>query len=305
VTEQAVDVYGRYQGVIDWHQVRAAGVTSMWCKLTNGLAVPRVTPSSDTYISGARAAGVKVGGYAYVLDGDPGDQAMAFARELKRLDAVDIAPMLDFEDASLPTSQSERHVWIGAFFETLAVEISGLTKVLLYSSASELQAIGPITVPGLQVLMHDAEYGANNGAEHARTHYTKPVAVHQYTSNGHVSGINGVVDRNTIYTDITNPVEAPVTDPLNEEVARTNPMYDGSVLTGQTSLKGIVERFDNKAEQDAGHFKQILAALADLKSTVAELQAGQTPASALSGAAVITVQLSPTSVVAPTEGDQS
>lgn len=198
-----IDVFQKYQGNVNWAQVRGAGLSAVFVKLTNGTSV--ASPAGDTYVRGAKAAGLQVGGYAYVLGGSATAQADVFAAQLLRLNALGLAPALDFEDAGLPASAASRRSWIVSFFARLKTRIPSLGRVLLYSSGAELVAInaGTIRVAGLQVLIWDAEYGANDGAEHPRTHYTAPVAVHQYTSVGRVAGISGNVDRNTIYTDIT------------------------------------------------------------------------------------------------------
>lgn len=206
---KGIDVYQRFQGTIDWPAVARAGVVDVFVKLTNGPGPAQVR--GDAYVSGARGARLRVGGYHYALGGSAAAQADAFAAELMRLHALDLAPALDFEDTSLPTGTAARRAWIVAFFERLHARLPRLTKVLLYSSGSELQAIsaGSITVPGLTVLVWDGEYGPNDGNEHPIVHYTGRVAIHQYTSVGHVAGIRTAVDLDDIRTDIT---EAPVTD---------------------------------------------------------------------------------------------
>jgi GH25 family lysozyme M1 (1,4-beta-N-acetylmuramidase) len=203
VLTAGIDVFQKYQGSVNWSQVRAAGLSAVFVKLSNGANV--ASPAGDSYVSGARAAGLKIGGYAYVLGGSATAQADAFAAQLTRLNAMDLAPAIDFEDASLPTSAASRRSFIASFFARLKARIPSLGRVLLYGSGALLVAInaGTITVPGLQVLIWDAEYGPNDGAEHPRTHYTAAVAVHQYTSVGRVAGISGNVDRDTVYTDIS------------------------------------------------------------------------------------------------------
>jgi GH25 family lysozyme M1 (1,4-beta-N-acetylmuramidase) len=200
---KAIDVFEKYQGRIKWAEVYSAGVRNVFVKLTNGASA--ASPAGDTYVTGAHAAGIAVGAYAYVLGGSATAQADAFAAELLRLDALDLAPAIDFEDTSLPTSATSRRAFITEFFAKLKARIPALDRVLVYSSGSELAAMnaGAITVPGLQVLIWDAEYGPDDGREHPLVHYTGAVAVHQYTSLGSVSGVAGTVDEDTIDTDIT------------------------------------------------------------------------------------------------------
>ncbi|HEY1572634.1 MAG TPA: glycoside hydrolase family 25 protein [Pseudonocardiaceae bacterium] len=206
---KGIDVYQRFQGTIDWPAVARAGVVDVFVKLTNGPGPADVR--GDAYVRAAHAARLRVGGYHYALGGSAAVQADAFAAELIRLHALDLAPTLDFEDASLPTGTAARRSWIVAFFERLHTRLPSLTKVLLYSSGSELETIGAgsIAVPGLTVLVWDGEYGPNDGSEHPIVHYTGRVAIHQYTSVGHVAGVRTTVDLDDIKTDIT---EEPVTD---------------------------------------------------------------------------------------------
>lgn len=206
-----VDLFARYNQVSDWRAVAAAGIRDVYVKLTNGAAA--ASPPGDSYVAGARGVGLAVGGYHYALAGDPVAQARAFAGELRRLAATDIAPALDFEDSSLPLSGSAGRSWIVAFLSELHRQLPELPRLALYSSGSVLAALGAgsITVPGVQLVIWEAEYGPNDGREHPVTRYAGHVDVHQYTSTGHVPGISGWVDMDDVLTDITE-ADMPLTD---------------------------------------------------------------------------------------------
>lgn len=209
---EAIDVFQKYQGFISWAQVYAAGVRAAFVKLTNG-PIP-ASPTGDVYVTGAKRVKILVGGYAYALGSHtPESQAIAFAKELTRLNALDIAPALDFEDSSLPTTSAARTAWVVAFFRQLKKSMPNLTKALLYSSGSELAAMNigviNVAVPGLTVMEWDAEYGPNDGKEHPVTHYRGVSAIHQYTSVGTVAGVLTKVDKNNITGNVTNPIAAP------------------------------------------------------------------------------------------------
>lgn len=243
-----LDLFAKYNTVTSWAALRAAGVRDVFVKLTNGTSVASVP--GDGYVTGAHSVGMAVGGYAYALGGSATAQANAFASELLRLDALDLAPALDFEDASLPTGATDRRAWIVAFFAQLAERVFALDRVLLYASGSLLTDINAATlrtvVPGLTILIWDAEYGANDGHEHAVVHYTGTVAAHQYTSNGSLPGVTGDVDEDDITTDIT---EGTVSTPDTDPIARTAPVIAGAAsytaLTGNTDLYGDIARMDN------------------------------------------------------------
>jgi lysozyme len=287
-----IDVFQKYQVSVNWTQVHAAGVRRVFVKLTNGAAT--AAPAGDGYVNGAHSAGLTVGGYAYALGGDPLAQAEVFAGELLRMpNALALAPALDFEDPSLPTSTVAQRTWITTFFTRLRARIPTLTKVLLYSSGSALAAMtaGSIAVPGLQVLIWDAESGPNDGRVHPAVHYNGAVAVHQYTSVGTVPGVAGKVDEDTTDTDITEG--STMTDPNAKPLDRQNPVYDGSTLAGQVTVEAMAQRFDNAMEQQSKRDGQILTELAAVKTELDALKVSQAPAGTLSGDATVTVHLAP------------
>jgi GH25 family lysozyme M1 (1,4-beta-N-acetylmuramidase) len=218
---QIIDVYHRYQGPINWAKVKAAGVTAAWGKATNGNAPVGLVNELrvDDYAAGAKAAGVIFGVYGYVTQtaGMAAD-AEALAKEAKRLGAYGLAAMCDYEDASLLTAGDRAHraptaanaakyrTDITAFFKSFKATDPSVENGYLYLPGGWAAAILPgwwpaasdhITTGGMNVYLVDAEYAANTGEEHPRTHYTGAVAVHQYTSVGVVAGVTGKVDRDS------------------------------------------------------------------------------------------------------------
>lgn len=209
---QAIDIYERYQGVINWREVADAGVEYAFIKLTNGTA--RANPAGDDYVAGARSVGIVPGGYAYALGGSPVDEANAFLAELRRLNLLtaSLLPADDFEDPSMPLNPDQRRWWISTFATTLNLQ-GQVPRQLVYSSGNELQQIdaGTINPAGVQLLAWDAEWGTNDGRLQPVHHYTGSVAVQQYTSHGTVPGIAGYVDEDQVDTNIlTGPTPVPV-----------------------------------------------------------------------------------------------
>lgn len=89
-----VDV-SRYQGNIDWPQVRDAGISFAYIKATEGADV--ADPMFDTYRTGAAAAGVRQGAYHfYYFCRSPQEQAAWFIRNVPR-DPQALPPVLDME----------------------------------------------------------------------------------------------------------------------------------------------------------------------------------------------------------------
>lgn len=283
---KAVDVFAKYQGTINWAQVKAAGVTNVFVKLTNG---PKAAaPSGDSYVTAAHGQGMAVGGYHYALGGSAANQAVAFVAELRRLGALDLAPALDFEDASLPTDLADRRAWIVKFFGVVKANLPGLDRALLYSSGSELTAIhaDTISLPGLDILIWDAEYGPNDGSEHPVTHYTGRIAIHQYTSVGRISGIGTAVDVDTITADIT-------AEDNTMDLTQANLDAIALAVAGYINPKvpGDVDMHQHAA--DATTAAKGIAALAtqvaNLAKAVAALQAGQAAPLAGTYPATITI----------------
>ncbi|HEX5119861.1 MAG TPA: GH25 family lysozyme [Pseudonocardiaceae bacterium] len=216
-----IDLYQKYNLVTDWHLVAQDGVKEVYVKLTDGGGQAAV--HGDTYVAAARAAGMKVGGYHFMQPSPaPETQADVFAAELRRLHALDIAPALDLEAASIPAGQ--RAGYGQRFLRHLAATLN-IHKVALYSSASWLADLKPATwnIPGL--LTWAAQYGANDGRQHPITAYTGHVDAHQYTSAGHLPGISGDVDLDDILTDITESTPAPTPAPVRK-------VDDMAVITG-------------------------------------------------------------------------
>lgn len=227
MSEQDIDVFQKYQGAINWSEVHNAGIAGAWVKLCNGASA--ASPTGDVYIATGKVAGVNMGGYHYVTGATSAvTQAAKFASELNRLQAFGLPPMCDFEDKTLPTSVADRRSWLTSYFTALSSAVPALANAYMYSSGSWLAgyAAGGWTpdVPGLNVVIIDAEYGSNNGIEHARTHYTGPVAAHQYTSSGSVPGVPGLVDRDDVTTVLpalsTQEEDVPLT-PADGQVVLT------------------------------------------------------------------------------------
>lgn len=216
-----IDLYQRYNLVSDWHRVYADGVREVWVKLTDG-GGPAAT-RGDAYVAGARAVGCKVGGYHFMeASPSPETQADVFAAELRRLNALDIAPALDLEAAAIPATV--RADYAKRFLLRLQATLN-IHRVALYASASWDAGLTPDkwAIPGLVDWV--ASYGSNSGAEQAISGYHGHVDVHQYTSVGHLAGITGSVDLDDVLSDVTEPASG-------SAAPTTAKAKDMAVLTG-------------------------------------------------------------------------
>lgn len=104
---RGIDV-SHYQGVIDWDRVARAGISFAYVKTTEG--VDGRDPRWAANRSGARAAGVHVGGYHYAQPGagpyDARAEAQQFLAALGPQAPLDLPPALDLEEHhGLPARQ--------------------------------------------------------------------------------------------------------------------------------------------------------------------------------------------------------
>lgn len=181
-----VDV-SRYQGAPDWARARSAGYQFAYIKASQGNS--SIYSTSNPQFNGASANGIIAGLYHY---GDPSkspqDNATAFAKQLKRINALDSAttlpPCLDLEIGSGDLSQ-----WTSEFFTELRNQCS-IERVMLYSGVDFFtRHIGEAWMDA-NILLWMAHYGEPPG----QPGYMSPrVAIHQYSQTGSVPGI-GTVD---------------------------------------------------------------------------------------------------------------
>lgn len=203
-----IDVYQQFNAVTSWQGVKNAGVQYVYVKLTDGAGQAIV--HADAYVAGARSVGLRVGGYHYLeATPTPEQQADVFAAELRRLNALDLAPALDIEEPSIPSGS--RIAYGQRFLRRLQANLGTKTPVAVYSSASWFAALHPDTWGIPNLLDWVAAYGPNDGLQHAISGYGGHVDGHQYTSVGHIAGITGSVDKDELSTNFLAALTATVT----------------------------------------------------------------------------------------------
>lgn len=290
-----LDLYQQFNTVTDWSAVAGAGVKFVYIKLTDGGGQAIV--HADNYVNGARSVGIKVGGYHYMeATPSPEQQADMFAAELRRLNALDIAPMLDIEENSIPVAS--RVDFGQRFLRRLQANLGG-ARVGIYSSSSWFRTLTPDTWGIPDLVDWDAEYGPNDGTEHPISSYSGHVDIHQYTSVGHIAGISGDVDMDDAYTTAISAHTATSPNAEDDDViikcqyqnkdgssVELTGIYSGGFLSGvspataasiDTDIKNgnVFPRWVDSAEWDDLDNKgnQVLQLLKQLITTV-----GQVPA---------------------------
>lgn len=189
-----IDIYRRNQTVKNYGLVKAAGVTFAWVKGTDGGGVAS-GGSADNEVRGFQSVGIPVGLYHFSQPGDPAAQARVLLREVARLGATGVVPMLDMEDnapghgANIP--MASKRTWITRF--TDEVRRNGF-RPCVYMNNSDAKTIRPDTLAGDLVIVI-ARYGA-------KPNYGGRFDVHQYSSTGTVPGISASgVDLDESYND--------------------------------------------------------------------------------------------------------
>ncbi|WP_158885093.1 glycoside hydrolase family 25 protein [Amycolatopsis anabasis] len=201
-----LDIY-RYQQVTDWRVVRGHGVSFVWVKLTDGGGPAPVR--GDRQVSGARSAGIPVGGYHFAQTSpSPERQAEILISEVRRLGADGLVPMLDLEKPFVPDRAARE---FGVRFCRRVAELGYQPGV--YMNNSFAKALRPDTWDTRPVLWI-ARYGA-------RPAYGGPYDVHQYSDTGRVPGIRAQgVDLNESYTTrhFTNTSENGLSKTASEQI---------------------------------------------------------------------------------------
>lgn len=189
---QGIDIHPYYQRGIDWTQVaNESDIEFVWVKVSDGGGaysknVGGVTYVPDGHIYGARARGLKVGGYHYAeFSPQPQQQANVLTTEVLRLSALDLPPALDLEAPFVPGASAEAF----AYLFLTHLKKNGFGKVALYAGPAMMQSVASqrvLAISGL-VIWIAGEY------PHPR-YYKGQADVHQYTASGRIPGIPQEVD---------------------------------------------------------------------------------------------------------------
>ena len=188
---RGVDVNGT-KGPVDWARVRAAGFDFAFVKATEGR-----TFNDERFAfnrRAAKAAGLVVGAYHFARpDNNRPEAEVQHFMQVARPQRGELLPALDWE-TNPPTAD-----WALRFLRALERAIGA--PPILYTFPDFLRRTGSFAAFHRFPLWY-ARYGANDG----QVHPTSPpsgfrFAVHQFTSNGHASGISGVADLNLLKLD--------------------------------------------------------------------------------------------------------
>lgn len=197
---KGIDV-SKYQGNIDWNKVKSDGVEFVVIRAGYGREISQKDPYFEQNYEGAKAAGLRVGTYWYSYAESAEDaktEAKAFLEAVKEK-TFDLPVYYDVEEND--QAQKGKEFVTGvilAFAEE--VEKAGY-KVGVYANTNWLTNYIALDKLGGRSIWK-ADY---------RENYDKEIEcdIHQYSSNGSVSGISGRCDMNTGYAEFCKIPDEP------------------------------------------------------------------------------------------------
>jgi GH25 family lysozyme M1 (1,4-beta-N-acetylmuramidase) len=198
VSLRGIDVSAN-NGPIDWDAVKRAHVAFAFAKATEGVSY--VDPHLHDNRDGAGRVRIPLGLYHFARpDTHPTiagarDEARHFARQVGKLRASDLLPVLDLErELPLGHGPAQLEAWARAFSQETRKLLGRFP--LFYSYPAMIDGLRLHRPIGSGLWL--ASYGTDDGREHPAEppHPWKRTLVHQYTSQGHVPGVSGRIDLN-------------------------------------------------------------------------------------------------------------
>ena len=204
----------RFQGVIDWTQVRGAGVSFAYVQASRGSGVDCTVASTscgaDPYFATNRvnavANGVRVGAYhrAFATGSnmaaaraDAQAEASVFLTQVGALNAGELIPVLDVETPFTGLNPKRLTVWVRTWLKRVAGGLG--RKPMIYTNATSWGATGNTReFAKARYPLWVAHWSVSKPSVPALNWAGKGWSVWQYTSSGSIAGISGRVDLNRI-----------------------------------------------------------------------------------------------------------
>ena len=193
-TVLGIDV-SRYQGDIDWQQVKAAGVEFVMVRLGNR-GISEGTLYEDAFakqnLQGAKEAGLKVGAYFYsqALNVAEAEEEAALALEILDDFPLDMPLAFDWEQESRTENMDARTLTDCTKAFCAAVEKAGYRPMIYFNSfqAKELLHLLELREIPWWLAMYDVTM-----------EFPYRMDMWQYSCTGTVPGIEGSVDLNLLF----------------------------------------------------------------------------------------------------------
>jgi lysozyme len=192
---QGIDV-SKYQGDIDWQQVRDGGVRFAWIKATEGGDV--VDTKFQANWEGARAAGIPRGAYHFMFWCRPWQEEANWFIKNVPVEPDALPPVLDVE-ATPQSKMCKRTLDRDKTIAEMRLILQELErhygkKPVIYSSVDFYQSIlSDGALSDYPIWVRSTKY--HPAVRYGNRHWH----IWQYASDGSVPGIRGAVDRNAFY----------------------------------------------------------------------------------------------------------
>lgn len=196
-----------WQGCYNAQAARASGASFSITKITEGTGY--VNPAADCQLAANRAAGLRVGAYAYArpeYGNSPEAEADHFNAQANARGLVHagVIPFLDWEP---PAPHNRNTDWAKRWLDRVSAYWG--TKPIIYMQASNITAGDWRAVAGADYGLWVAGYPRGYQGERLRDPGSPPYSVApwpfaaawQYSSTGHVPGVGNAVDVNWFYGD--------------------------------------------------------------------------------------------------------
>lgn len=256
-----IDV-SKYQGDVDWPQVKAAGYGYVFVRLgyANGDGSIVVDPYFEKNLTGAAAAGLDVGVYlySYIDSADHARLAAAKVLELLAGHTLPLPVVLDYEHAAKYAAFGrENNTAICNAFMAVIAKAGYLPMFYSYTSFvnsyMDMKALSQYE--GLWIANYTGKIGVDNAA------------VWQHSSSGSVPGVAGRCDLNRMYCDLPRLVREKYTPGKVEFMPLSGKrleVFDGTRCEYFTapSINAVVMNADGRTDKlPDGTYKAV--ALAD------------------------------------------
>lgn len=215
---RGIDV-SRFQGHIAWKQVGKTQVRFAFVQASRGsgddcLVVPEECGPDPYYLRNyklARGEGLRVGAYHRAFASDPGteitgvegakldarEEADVFCATVGQLRGRDLLPVLDLETPFTDLDEEELVAWVKAWLARVESRLG--SPPIIYTNNSSWQATGNTTAFALAGHpLWVANFDVPSPLVPAENWAGKGWSIWQYTSSGHVRGIEGSVDKNRL-----------------------------------------------------------------------------------------------------------
>ncbi len=205
-------------GAVNWAKIAADGVKFAWVKASEG------TWFRDRYLGqnlqGARAHGVKIGAYHYARPDRSSPEAEAdFFLSLYKPQPGDLLPVLDFEThASL--SPFAMSAWAERFIARVKAKTGLETVLYTYPYFLRDSMAGAKALKGTKLWYADYT-GVPGKLRYESFIGGLKLVAQQYSSSGHVDGVNGRCDMN--YAKSLKPILIPTKKPAKKTGALPGP----------------------------------------------------------------------------------